>query len=327
MTLRPGPVGSSQALACLAWLAASAAVAACGGEDAPRAAAGSGLSGSVTMARPAELAAVGAAAAAGFQAAHPNVRVAPAPAGHDAGARVCAGRVQVVLAIAAPSRAGRRACARRGQRLAAIPIGTAAVAYVANRGLGMDCLTTVQLRRLWQRGSRITTYRAIDAGLPPVRVALSGSPPGSPAAAQFAAVAGGPRGRLRRDADRTGSDVSVLARVADARGGSGFVPSSVFAAGPRGAAPVSIRAGGACVAPTAAAIASGRYPALAAPVVAVVTAHAAQRPATGSLLAWMLDRNGEIAAAAGLVPLTGAARAAAERRLAALRAGAPQGEG
>ncbi len=327
MTLRPGLVRSSQVLACLAVLAASAAVAACGGEDATRAAAGSGLSGSVTVARPAELAAVGAAAAAGFQAAHPSVRVAPALARHDAGARACAGRAQIVLATAAPDRAGRRACARRGQRIASIPIGTLAVAYVANRGLGIDCLTTGQLRRLWRRGSRITTYRAIDAGLPPVRVLLSGSPPGSAAAAQFAAVAGGPRGRLRRDADRSGSDVNVLARVAAARGGSGFVPSSVFAAGGRGAAPVRIRAGGACVAPTAAAIASGRYPALAAPVVALVTARAARAPATGSLLAWMLDRNGEVAAAAGLVPLTVAARAAAERRLAALRAGAPQSEG
>lgn len=327
MTLRPGPVGSSQALACLALVVAAAAVAACGGEDAPRAAAGPGLTGSVTVARPPELAAVGAAAAAGYQAAHPSVRVAPALARPGGGPRACAGRVQIVLATAAPDQAVRRACARRGQRLAAIPIGTLAVAYVANRGLGIGCLTTGQLRRLWRRGSRITTYRAVDAVLPSVRVALSGSPPGSAAAAQFAAVAGGPRGRLRRDADRSGSDVSVLGRVAADRGGSGFVPYGVFAAGRRGAAPVSIRSAGACVAPTAAAIASGRYPALAAPVVAVVTARAAQRPATGSLLAWMLDRNGEVAAAAGLVPLTGAARAAAERRLAALRAGAPQGEG
>ncbi len=240
----------------------------------------------------------------------------------DASARrFCHGKLDVVDVYGDLGVGAAAECKSNHIRYVQVPLANDAVTVIANRGLGITCLTTGQLRKMWASSSdgSVTSWRQIDRRAPAIRVDLFGPGPRSGLFAFFTEQVVGMAGRSRHDYTTNDDDAATVAGVESAAGGGGYVGYHYYAERSSHLTAVAVDSGNGCVAPSASSVAAGTYDNLSRPLTVYVSVPAWRRSdALRTFLTYYIDHAQSLAEDVGYIPLSDPQLSAARKTLAKL---------
>ena len=205
------------------------------------------------------------AVAEDFARANPGSRVVVRVSGTAGGLRrLCEGEVHVAGASRPMTSAEAARCRSARIGVLAVPVARDGVAVVVNAANdAVSCLTLAELRRLWEPGRPMTTWRDLRPGLPAARVRLFGPGTVSGTYHFFTSVVMGRAGSSRADHYQTEADHLIARGVAGNRWSLGYLGSASYGASEERVRAIGVDSGFGCVSPTPATIGDGSYSPLA----------------------------------------------------------------
>jgi phosphate transport system substrate-binding protein len=294
------------ALAACGALALGAA--ACGGDDDDSGGGGGGggnLSGTIKIDGSSTVGPFAQAAAEEFQGQNPGVKVTVGIAGTGGGfEKFCAGETDISDA-SRPIKPDEEApiCKKNGIAYKQVQIANDGISVVTNKALAVDCLTTEQLKKLWNKGSKVTALSQIDPKLPDTKLELFGPGTDSGTFDFFTAEINGEEDVSRDDYQPSEDDNVLVQGVEGSEGGLGYFGFSYYEQNQDKLNLVGVDAGDGCVMPSTEAIQSGEYKPLSRPLFMYPSAKALQRPEVKAFLNYVLDNYEAISEAAQIVPM------------------------
>jgi phosphate transport system substrate-binding protein len=301
------------------WLALATAgvlafgVTACGDDDSDsNASSGSGggdLSGAVKIDGSSTVGPFAQTAAEQFQGENPDVQISVGTSGTGGGfEKFCAGETDISDA-SRPIKADEEApiCKRNGVAYQEIQVANDGIAIVTNKDLEIDCLTTAQLKQLWNTGSKIDNYSQLDPKLPDVEVSLYGPGTDSGTFDFFTDEINGEEGVSRKEYQPSEDDNILVQGVSGDEGGLGYFGFSYYEQNQDKLNLVGVDGGDGCVKPSVETIQDGSYAPLSRPLFMYPSEQAiADKPQVEGFLKHTVDNQDAIATAAQIVPLTAA---------------------
>ena len=153
--------------------------AACGDDDdngSADASSGEELSGNIKIDGSSTVAPFAQAAQEAFQAENPGVKITVGTSGTGGGfEKFCAGETDISDA-SRPIKPDEEVpvCEKAGIDYKEVQVANDGIAVVTNPELSVDCLTTDQLKKLWNQGSKVKSLSEIDPKLPDTELSLFG---------------------------------------------------------------------------------------------------------------------------------------------------------
>jgi phosphate transport system substrate-binding protein len=287
----------------LATVAAGAAVAA-----GTVSAGGSAFSGTITADGSSTLGPYTTAAAEGFQKKNPKARVTVGISGTGGGfERFCKGETDIANA----SRKIRQGAGSEAEKCKDAGIGYIAFA-AANDGISIvvnqqntwaTCLTTAELKKIWEPGSKVNNWNDIRSSFPNQSLKLFGPGTDSGTFDFFTEHING-RARASRTDYQASEDDNVLVQgVAGERGGMGYFGLSYALANQSRINIVRVDKGNGCVAPNNTTVQNRSYP-ISRGLFLYVKRESFKRPVVQGFIDYILKNEKPIAVKAKFVPLT-----------------------
>jgi phosphate transport system substrate-binding protein len=194
---------------------------------------------------------------------------------------------------------------------------------VANDGLSLvvnrsntwaNCLTTAELRRIWDRGSNINNWSQVRQGFPNVPLRLFGAGTDSGTFDFFTEKINGSTGRSRSDYSATEDDNVTVRGVAGDRGAMGYFGLSYYLENRSRLKLLAVNGGNGCVRPSNATVQSRAYRPLSRGLFIYAKKRSFKRDVVAAYIRHMIVNEREIARAARFVPLTRAQLRKAQRQ-------------
>ena len=293
-------------LAACAALAVGAA--ACGNDDNDDSGSGGGggdLSGNIKIDGSSTVAPFAQAAQEAFQAENPGVKITVGTSGTGGGfEKFCAGETDISDA----SRAIKDdeevpVCEKARVDYKEVQVANDGIAVVTNPELKVDCLTTDQLTKLWNQGSKVKRLSEVDPKLPDTELSLFGPGTDSGTFDFFTDEINGEEGVSREDYQPSEDDNILVQGVAGETGGLGYFGHSYYEQNQDQLNLVKIDGGDGCVEPTTETIQSGEYKPLARPLFMYPSTKALKRPEVRAFMDYVIENYQPIAEASQIVPL------------------------
>jgi phosphate transport system substrate-binding protein len=284
--------------------------AACGNDDnestASSGSGGSGdLSGNIKIDGSSTVAPFAQAAQEAFQAENPDVKITVGTSGTGGGfEKFCAGETDISDA-SRPIKPDEEApiCKKAGIDYKEIQVANDGIAVVTNPELKVDCLTTDQLKKLWNEGSKVKTLSEIDPSLPDATLSLFGPGTDSGTFDFFTGEINGEEGVSREDYQPSEDDNILVQGVAGEPGGLGYFGHSYYEQNKDELNLVKVDGGSGCVEPTTETIQSGEYKPLSRPLFMYPSIKALKRPEVKAFLDYVQANFEDIATASQIVPM------------------------
>jgi phosphate transport system substrate-binding protein len=299
-------------------------VAACGDDDDDATASsggGEGLSGSISIDGSSTVEPFAQAAAELFGEENPDVNVTVGAAGTSGGfEKFCAGETDISDASRPIEPEEEDACAKEGVEYAEVQVANDGISYVTNPGLEISCLTTDQLKQLWET-DEVTNYSELgedaDTGepLPDAEVGLYGPGTDSGTFDYFTDVINGEEGVSRKEYSASEDDNVLVQGIEGDPNGSGYFGFSYYEQNADALNLVSVDDGNGCVAPNPETIQDGSYSPLSRPIFMYPSAAALEKPEVAAFMQYAVDNYAEIAEAALIVPMDDAQASKAKANL------------
>ena len=245
------------------------ALSACGGADAGAdSGSGDGASGSVAVDGSSTVFPMSNAAAELLNEENPAVQVAVAESGTGGGfEKFCAGQTDISDASRPIEQEEKDACAKEGIEYTELQVATDALTVVVHPDLDVDCLTTDQLVKLWEPGSKVTNWNQLDPSFPDQEISLFGPGSDSGTYDYMAADVIGAESETTRDDYEASEDDNVLVQgVAGTEGATGYFGYTYYEENADSLKAVAIDDGNGCVAPSAETAQAGEYTPLSRPL-------------------------------------------------------------
>jgi phosphate transport system substrate-binding protein len=288
-------------------------VASCGGSDdgggsgtgQSRSGGGDGLTGSIRIDGSSTVFPFADAAAELFNEENPDVKVTVGQSGTGGGfEKFCAGETDISDASRPIEADEVAACKKAGVAHGEVQVANDGIAIATSKDLAVDCLTTDQLRELWDKGSKVDALSALDPALPSTKLSLYGPGTDSGTFDFFTDKVNGEEGRTREDYQASEDDNQLVTGVKGDSGGLGYFGFSYAEQNSDSLNLVGVDAGRGCVKPSQASIQSGQYKPLSRPLFMYPSSKAIARPEVKAFLEFVVANHDEIARAAKIVPLT-----------------------
>ena len=203
-----------------------------------------------------------------------------------------------------------------------VQIANDGIAIATNKGLTIECMTTDQLKSLWEPKSKVASYSDIDPSFPDQKVALFGPGTDSGTFEFFTEEVTGEEGASRTDYEASEDDNQLVTGVAGTDGGLGYFGLSYFEANTDKLNGVQVDSGSGCVAPSAETVQDGSYTPLSRPLFMYPSADALAKPEVKAFMDFVVANQQAIAEAAQIVPLTEEQATEAQSALTELEGGA-----
>jgi phosphate transport system substrate-binding protein len=245
------------------------ALSACGGANAGAdTGSGNGASGSVAVDGSSTVFPMSNAAAELLSEENPDVQVAVAESGTGGGfEKFCAGQTDISDASRPIEQEEKDACAKEGIEYTELQVATDALTVVVHPDLDVDCLTTDQLVKLWEPGSKVTNWNQLDPSFPDQEISLFGPGSDSGTYDYMAADVIGDESETTRDDYEASEDDNVLVQgVAGTEGATGYFGYTYYEENADSLKALSIDDGNGCVAPSAETAQAGEYTPLSRPL-------------------------------------------------------------
>jgi phosphate transport system substrate-binding protein len=235
--------------------------------------------------------------------------------------RFCKGETDVQNASRPISQKEIDACKAAGIEYTELRVATDALTVVINpRNSFASCLTTAELKKIWEPGSKIKYWNEVRSSFPKVKMALYGAGTDSGTFDYFTEAINGKAKASRTDYNPTEDDNVTVNGVKRASGGLGYYGLSYYLENTDINKAVQIDSGKGCVSPTAENALNGTYTPLARPLFIYVKNSAAKSNAALIPFLNYYDENLKaLATKAKFIQLNPAQKADLDNKLAALR--------
>ena len=282
---------------------------ACGDDDddGGSASASSGdLSGNIKIDGSSTVAPFAEAAAENFQGENPGVKITVGTSGTGGGfEKFCAGETDISDA-SRPIKEDEEVpvCKKAGIDYKELQVANDGIAVVTNPDLKVECLTTDQLKQLWNQGSKVKSLSEIDPKLPDTQLSLFGPGTDSGTFDFFTEQINGEEGVSREDYQPSEDDNVLVQGVAGEAGGLGYFGHSYYEQNQDKLNLVKVDGGDGCVEPTVETIQTGEYKPLSRPLFMYPSTKALKRPEVKAFLQYVVDNYQAIADASQIVALS-----------------------
>ena len=299
-----------------ALIAGALVLTACGGDNNDSASAADGttgsgssseeLAGSIRVDGSSTVAPLSTAAAEFFAEEQPKVRVTVGTAGTGGGfEKFCAGETDISDASRPIDEEEEvPLCAEKGIEYVEIPVANDALTVVVSTDNDwVDCLTTEQLKAIWEPKSMVNSWKDVDPSFPDEKLELFGPGTDSGTFDYFTDVINGEEGASRTDYSPSEDDNVIVQGVSGSKGGLGYFGFTYYEENSDTLKALEVDSGEGCVAPSSETAQDGTYTPLSRPLFIYASKAAAERPEVAAFLEFYLANDAEIAEDAQYIPL------------------------
>jgi phosphate transport system substrate-binding protein len=257
------------------------------------------------------------AAAEGFQRANRGANITVGISGTGGGfERFCKGETDMSNASRPIRYSEAKRCQDAGIRYIQFLVVNDGLSVVVNRSnTWANCLTTAELKKIWDRGSKVDNWKDVRAGFPDVPMKLYGAGTDSGTFDFFTEVING-RARQSRSDYSASEDDNVLVRgVSGDRGALGYFGFSYYEENRSRLKLVKIDNGnGNCVAPSIATVQNRTYKPLSRPLFIYVKRSSFNKAIQRAFIKYVITNERAIAKTARYISLTPAQLRKAKRQ-------------
>jgi phosphate transport system substrate-binding protein len=300
--------------------AAALFIAACGGSVAGPSA--SALTGDVTIDGSSTVYPITEAVAEEFQNANSGVQVTVAFTGTGGGfKKFCAGETDAndasrpiktsdkpgadgIDGTADDELSEATICMNAGIEFVELKVAIDALAVVVSmENAFVDCLTTAELKSIWDLGSTVTTWADVRAGWPAENIDLYGPGADSGTFDYFTEVINGKVDQSRSDYTASEDDNTLVAGIAGSQYTLGYFGLAYVTENADKVRAVEIDGGKGCTAPSAEGANNGTYVPLGRPLFVYVSKPALARPEVAAFFRFFLENTNELSTSVGYIGL------------------------
>ncbi|MDP4015168.1 MAG: PstS family phosphate ABC transporter substrate-binding protein [Candidatus Nanopelagicales bacterium] len=285
-------------------VAGTLVLAACGKSDGSG---GSDASGTVTADGSSTVGPLTSVAAELFRQQAPNVNVTVGTSGSGGGfEKFCRDETDISDASRPIKDVEIEACKKNSVRYTKLVVANDALTVVVNKSNSFaKCLTTGQLKKIWEPGSKINNWNQVDSKFPNLPLELFGPGTDSGTFDYFTDEINGEEGASRTDYTPSEDDNVLVQGVAGSAGGLGYFGYTYFEENPGKLNAVEINGGSGCVAPSPETSRDGTYTPLSRPLFIYPSINRlSSNPSLRQFLDYYVDNNAQIAKDAQYIPLS-----------------------
>ena len=246
------------------------------------------------------------AAAEMFMRKNPKVQITVGVSGTGGGfERFCRGETDLSNASRPIKSSEHSVCLSNGVRWVAFTVANDGISIVVNKSnTWVNCLTTAQLKKIWEPNSKVNSWKDLDAAYPDVKLKLFGPGTDSGTFDFFTEVINGKAKSSRSDYQASENDNVLVQGVEGDRGSLGYFGLSYYEANKAKLKLVRVDNGKGCVAPSVKTVQNGTYKPLARPLFIYAKRSSFGRAAVRSFIGYIFNNERVIAKRAAYVPLT-----------------------
>jgi phosphate transport system substrate-binding protein len=256
------------------------------------------------------------AAAERFERANSGARVVVGISGTGGGfERFCRGETDLSNASRPIRLREAKRCQDNGVRYTQFLVANDGLSVVVNKGVTwVNCLTPAELKKIWDRGSRVDSWDDVRPSFPNVPLKLFGPGTDSGTFDFFTEVING-RARQSRSDYTASEDDNVLVRgVSGEQGAMGYFGYSYYVENKARLKLLRIHNGSACVAPSVRTVQAGTYKPLARPLFVYAKRTSFHKGVVRAFIKYMIQNERTLARVSRYVPLTAKQLAKAKRQ-------------
>ena len=249
-----------------------------------------------------------AAAAEGFQQRHSGVRPTVGISGTGGGfERFCKDETDLSDASRPMKSSEAIKCRDAGVKWVAFTVANDGLSVVVSKSnTWASCLTTAELKKIWEPGSKVSNWKDVRPGFPDVPLKLFGPGTDSGTFDYFTEVIMGKARQSRPDYLATEDDNIIVQGVEGERGGLGYFGFSYYEenAGKLNLVGVDDGKGRGCVKPSIATVQKSTYRPLSRPLFIYAKLASFRRPEVAAFIGYIFNNEQAIAKRAGFISLT-----------------------
>ena len=248
---------------------------------------------------------VSEAVAEEFGKMHPDVRVNVGVSGTGGGfKRFTTGETDISDASRPIREEEATAAAENGIEYIQLKVGTDGLSVMVNpRNDFAACLTTAELKAIWEPGSTIDNWSQVRAGFPDRPLRLYGPDSDSGTFDYFTEEINGEAQASRSDYTASADDNVLVTGIGGDRNALGYFGYAYYAENADKLKLVAIDAGEGCVTPTASTIEDGSYQPLSRPMFIYVSKKSLERAEMKAFVEFYLENARALVQEVGYVPL------------------------
>jgi phosphate transport system substrate-binding protein len=283
-------------------------VAACGNDDNDDGTGGGGsggdVSGTIRIDGSSTVAPFAQAAQEAFQGENPDVKITVGTSGTGGGfEKFCAGETDISDASRPIEEDEAAICKKNGISPKEVQVANDGIAIVSNPNLEVDCLTTDQLKKIWNQGSKVKSLSEVDPKLPDTQLSLFGPGTDSGTFDFFTEQINGEEGVSREDYQPSEDDNVLVQGVAGEDGGLGYFGFSYYEQNQDKLNLVAVDAGDGCIRPSVETIQDGSYKPLARPLDMYPSDKALKKAQVRAFMDYVVENYETIAEASQIVSM------------------------
>jgi phosphate transport system substrate-binding protein len=236
----------------------------------------------------------------------PKVKVTVGISGTGGGfERFCRGEIDLSNA-SRPIKASENAnCQKNGIKWVAFTVANDGITIATSKqNTWATCLTTAELKKIWNTGSNVDNWKDIRPGFPDVPLKLFGPGTDSGTFDFFTEFINGKAKASRSDYTASEDDNILVQGVSGTRGGLGYFGLSYFEENKSRLNDVAVDGGGGCVKPSSKTVQTRAYKPLSRGLYIYAKRDSFKRAEVRSFIGFALNNQIKVAKAARFVPLT-----------------------
>jgi phosphate transport system substrate-binding protein len=267
---------------------------------------GARLSGTITADGSSTVGPYVTAAAEGFQRVNKGARVTVGISGTGGGfERFCKNETDLANASRPIKQSEAAICRQNGVQYVAFLVANDGIAIATNKqNTWAKCLTTDELKKIWDRGSKVDNWQEVRQGFPNVSLKLFGPGTDSGTFDFFTEKINGKSKQSRSDYSATEDDNVAVRGVEGERGGMAYFGLSYYEENKAKLNLVEVNAGGGCVAPNVKTVQAYSYKPLSRPLFVYVKRDSFKRAVVKAFIRYMIVNEKKIAKTSKFVSLT-----------------------
>jgi len=268
---------------------------------------GGDLSGTIKIDGSSTVAPFAQAAQEAFQGENPGVKITVGTSGTGGGfEKFCNGETDISDA-SRPIKPDEEVplCKKGGIKYHEVQVANDGIAVVTNKNLKVDCLTTGELKKLWNKGSKVTSLNQVNPSLPSTKLELFGPDTDSGTFDFFTDKINGEEGVSREDYQPSADDNVTVQGVTGSDGGLGYFGFSYYEQNQDKLNLVGVgESAGKCPKPTKENIQDGTYTPLSRPLFMYPNEKSLARPEVKAFMDYVIANYESIATSSQIVPMT-----------------------
>ncbi len=184
-----------------------------------------------------------------------------------------------------------------------VQVANDGISVVTNPNLKVDCLTTEQLKQVWEQGSKVKNLSEVDPSLPDGELSLFGPGTDSGTFEFFTEEINGEEGNTRKDYQPSEDDNVLVQGVSGEDGGMGYFGFSYYEQNQDKLNLVGVDSGDGCIRPSNETIADGSYTPLSRPLFMYPSDKALKEPQVKAFMDYVVENYEAISEASQIVPM------------------------